>query len=738
MIRQPKPSRLALALIPGLVAGGVAGPATAQTLEEVVITAQKREQSVQDVGISVSAFTGKTLDRLELSSATEISAYVPGVHVSGSYAGQFQTFTIRGVTQNDFLDHTEAPNAVYVDDGYLAAMNSQVLTMFDVDRVEVLKGPQGTLFGRNATGGAVSIITRKPSLDEADGYVDLSYGNYDALRAEAAYSTPVSENVAIRFAGVYDSLDSVFDNRFPGGEDLGNRDVWGVRGHLLARLTDDVELWLSATVSEGTYSSGPYQSRSTRNILDGNGLPVNSIEVNEPTLIGTIDPDGEDMDLLHDFSGDDVNETELQSITGRLDWSFENFDFTSITDFRHYEKELYIDADATEVYLFNTLALVDVDSFTQEFRFYGESDGFRWTTGFYYLYIDNVVPKTGLDLGPIAGGVLAQDEYELETTSSSLFAQLEYDLSESLTLVGGLRATREEKEFDYRSGIFLGTGSPLVTGPLLFTARTYSGDTDDTLIAGKLQLDWRLSDETLVYLSYNRGIKAGSFNAPFGGGAEITDDKIPYDEEVLNAYEVGLKSDFLEGRMRFNASAFFYDYNDYQAFQLIGLTTQVENKDAEVFGLEAELTAEIAEGFTLFLAGSYLDTEVSDVTLSGVTADRETAFTPETSVTAIARYELPLASGALGFQGEVIYTGDFYYSLSNFDSTEVPAYTLGNLRLDYRSANDRWELNAFLENLSDERYATFGFDLSGSCGCSETAYGMPRTYGVGFRYNFLQ
>jgi len=188
--------------------------ASTQILEEIVVTAQKRVQNIQDVGIAVSAFSGEQLTDLGLIESTAIAAMTPGVHVSASSAGQTRQFTIRGVTQNDFSDHTEAPNAVYIDEGYLVAPQGQVFALFDLERVEVLKGPQGTLFGRNATGGLVHFISRKPTQD-FNGFADVTYGSYDQVRFEGAVGGPLGDTLAGRLSLLYNRHDEIMDNHFP-------------------------------------------------------------------------------------------------------------------------------------------------------------------------------------------------------------------------------------------------------------------------------------------------------------------------------------------------------------------------------------------------------------------------------------------------------------------------------------------------------------------------------------------
>ncbi|MEO1019285.1 MAG: TonB-dependent receptor, partial [Pseudomonadota bacterium] len=700
----------------------------APLLDEMVVTAQKREQPLQDVGIAVSAFSADEIDRLDFRDATDVAIFSPGVSLAGSFAGQFLTFSIRGVTQNDFLDHTEAPTAVYIDDGYVAAMNGQSLTLFDVERIEVLKGPQGTLFGRNATGGAVNVIAKKPKFNGLDGSVELGYGAYNDRRLEAALGGPVSERVAVRLAVLYEGNDDFYDNAFPGGGDLGRLDRGAVRAQILFKPVDATDILLTGFGGYGEMSMGPYQSRSTRDVVVG-GNVVNSIVVDAPTLVGTIDPDGRGKTLLHDTTSRD-NTIEMYGGAVRLDHDFGNVAFTSLSDYKTFSKDLSLDADATEVWIFNSFAEADIDNFSQELRLVGTAAALDWTVGGQYLHIDAAVPATGLILPTIA----VVDAFRLKTDSYSAFGQIEYHATPRISLVGGLRVTREDKDFEYSSSLFApGADRLFDSGAANFgPARAPISDAGgDTLITAKAQIEYRPGDGMLIYAGFNRGVKAGSFNAPFAGGMIFADSEVPYDEEILHAYEIGLKSTFVGGRARLNATAFYYDYQDYQAFKLIGLSTQVVNNDARTYGAEVEFDLAATENFAFHFTGSFLDTKVKDVEFGGLVADKEATFAPDVQLSAIARYDVAVGSRyALSVQGEAVYTGRSFYSLSNFDSTEEDGYALGNLRVFLSPNDSNWEFGGFVENLWNEEYITVGFDLSSACGCSETAYGRPTIAGV--------
>jgi iron complex outermembrane receptor protein len=777
----------------------------ASILEEVVVTAQKREQSLQDVPIAITAFTGAQMSALGITKSVDIAAFSPGVHISGNLAGQNTQFSIRGVTQNDFNDIIEAPNAVYLDEGYLAVAQAQTFAVFDIERVEILKGPQGTLFGRNATGGLVHYLSNKPNFDENTGYVDLSMGRYDTdananrTTVEAAYGAVLSEKVAARAAFRYNKQDGYLKNLYPqsafgdspgagAGADLGDDDTFAGRLSFAFQASDDTRIDVSMNYATSEVGTGPYQSKSTIGIvengelinvidtpadetrltidtaggdggadmIDGDGFLVGGgIGLNERLapggdFFGYKDPDGDDFTFSSDFAFADQGSTDTRGINVRVERELGNGTvFTSVTDYKDYEKLLFIDVDSGPGNQLANYAGVDATSLTQEFRLNGETDTMRWVTGFFYLNIDNQSDNglkapansivNGLDIGTVAN---------LQTDSYSLFGQLDYDISDTLSATFGMRVIQEEKEFDVGIGIFgsqdnfsvnqgdflanlFGTGSP----------HLYDKSTSDTLWAAKAQLDWRPSDDLLLYAGVNRGVKAGSFNAPLLGAylGSGGDSAIDYGEEILLAYEGGFKMSLSENT-RLNGSVFYYDYSDYQAFLFVGVGGVVINADADNIGMELELQSSPSEGLDVILSMSYFDATVKDIPLRSGSPlpprDVDPTYAPELQMTGLVRYEWPISSGTLAIQGDVSYSDEYYYNLRNFDADKFDSYVMVNSQLSWMSSDGLWLATLAVRNLTDERAGVQGFDLATLCGCNEVSYRDPRSFNLGIRREF--
>ena len=806
---------LVVALFTIPIAAPVCAEEPQTILDEVVVSAQKREQNIQDVGISIAAFTGEQIEALGVTSSFDIAAFTPGVHISGNLAGQNTQFTIRGVTQNDFNDIVEAPNAAYLDEGYIAIAQAQTFGVYDIERVEILKGPQGTLFGRNATGGLVHYISRKPSFEKVSAYTNVTFGMFDSptnafdKRLEAAIGGPFSDRVAGRMAVLYRQHDGYLKNIYPSqaptglgslspgagaGADMGDDDTIAARGTLDFKAGEAGLFRISVNYARSRIATGPYQSKSTIGVVNAGGELVNVIDTpaSETRLtqqgtgdgggnaidgsallpgagiglpgraiaggdfFGYIDPDGNGWKTSGDFAFRNQGETKTRGVNLRFEWPLASgISLTSVSDYKKYDKLLFIDVDSAPVNQLANYAGVDATSFTQELRLSGNTDRTNWVAGVYYLDIDNQ-SDNGLKApvnsiinrlfgAPFDIGVVST----LKTKSLSVFGQLEYSFTDKLKGIIGGRYINEKKDFKTDIGFFLSQGNftvnqgqalpnvPLPGAPFLFSDSKSQG-----LWAAKAQLEFKPSENLLLYGGINRGVKAGSYNAPLlgsylgsGGNAAL-----PYGPEELLAYEVGFKSTLQGGRTRLNGGLFYYDYKDYQAFLFVGVGGVVINADAKTFGGELELQTNLADGLDLILGVSKFNATVKDIPLrfgSPLTPrDVKPTYAPEFQASATLRYEWPALTGKMNVRGSVNYSDSFFYNLRNFDADKFPAYTMVNLGVGWASQNGTWDVSLDVRNVTDEHAGIQGFDLATLCGCNEVSYQPPRWYGVGVKYSF--
>ena len=813
-----KQSQLSLAIATATLA--LSTPVHANVLEEVIVTAQKREQSLQEVGIAVSAFSGDQINQLGWDTAEDVLAQVPGVTLIQPNGPSSFYVNIRGVAQNDFSgDNQESPVAVYVDDVYVASPTGAAFQLFDFERVEVLRGPQGTLFGRNATGGLVHYVTAKPT-QEFEGYIKATLGDYSQRDFEGAIGGGISDNVSGRLSFSSAQHDGLIENAI--GPDLNDNDSWAVRGQLLFDIGGSSQLLLSARASELDNKNGPFDHTVARpnelglgfaindpNVLDLSGGDLDTYTGEGSGVIYTAwdDYGYRDPDNGKPFSGayDTVGyiKIETEGYTANFSTTFDNgMEFVSITDYNTLERDYIEDSDAGPRPFFSFAVKSDMEQFSQEFRLSGETDNMRWVTGAYYLKYEGDLftggPAGGFAqaaFGPVVLGLVGGDEelavavtqelfptnfgfdspFSTTTESLAVFGQVEYDLSDALTLTAGLRWSEEEKEtsFNQHFSLFENPNSSTVTLRDSLGIGTYwsydngrysnigaytfeggaipliEGDAETTIkddfITAKLGLDYNISDDTLVYASYNRGVKAGGFNAPldatlFAYGA-LPPEQMNFDSETLNAYEVGFKTTFMGGLARLNGAAYYYDYQDYQAFALDSLTLFVFNTDAVNKGFELELQASPVEGLDLLLGAAYIDNNVEDgyTTPTGDTVDRQAIMTPEITANGMVRYQWPMLSGAMAIQYDFSYMDDHFFQLKNSPVGQQDSYVISNVRLSYTTGG--WDITAFVNNVTDEEYKQMVFDLAGApsgggFGMAENFYGDPRWWGVSLSYNW--
>jgi iron complex outermembrane receptor protein len=713
--------------------------AKAQVLEEIVVTAQKRVQSLSDVGISVSAFSGEQLRELNIRNGEELDGQIPGLVVTDYGGGTSTQFTIRGSAQLDFSDHQEAPVAVYQDDVYTSYLGGVGFAFFDLERVEVLRGPQGTLFGRNATGGLVHVISARPT-GEPEGYVELSYGDFNDLRLEGAVSGALNDRISGRISALYTENDGFQENRI--GDDLNNVENKSVRGQLLFEPDDEISFLLTGKYStDDTNGQGYAISPGLTDLgglpdLPGDGLVKRGTPAQHdafcsaffgqpfPLLPGATDCFGytEPDNDPHTVSADEIGflKRDHLSVSGTLDWSLsDSLRLVSITNWQDFEKRYREDVDATPESLFIFTQGMDSNQWSQEIRLHGEYDRWIWVGGVYYLAIDSDFQTTTDILNCCL--VLFDNSYTIDTESYAAFGQTEFAISERLSLIAGYRWTEDKKDIDAvptcmnaAPGDVLGLPADPCTlffdgtaqiGPPLISGRSESD------WSGVLEIDWRPNDDWLVYAKYSRGNKAGGYNA----GATFLFDAataFDFDGEVLHSYETGFKGVLFDGMARLNGSVFYYDYEDFQSFASQGPNLIVFNTDAENTGFEIELITNPAAGWEFLFGVSVQSAEQKDVEFAGDVRDRPMPNAPDLALNGLGRYEWSMFGGMMATQLDFNYVDE--RSLNGIDHPALvgDSYWLGNARLGYTTGDERWNFAVWVKNFTDEDYVATAFDIT--------------------------
>ena len=714
-----------------------------EALEEVVVSANKREQNLQDVGISVSAFSGDQLQKLGAVNTTDIVQQVPALHMT-AFTAAFTVFSLRGISQNNFQDNLEAPVAVYMDGVYIANMNAINAQLFDMSRVEVLRGPQGTLFGRNATGGLIHFVSHQPTETTTNGYLDAGVAEFGTYSAEAAVGGALTNRVRGRLAGRFEKSDG-YVKAAPGatGQTSDGANGYALRGALQIDANDTVRLDLTMKYSkDDKVPTGQYVislAGFDKNSGLGRFTNAYSGDPNNPTGPTNFDRTPiTGSPYLHASNEDTYFNRESKSLTAQATAKVGGAELVSISNWQHLDK-FYIEDSGGGLFFFPYNTIVADDQWSQELRLSGSAERFRWQVGAYYLDMkwDTFQSVTG---STILGG--GSEGHKLSTfgliksTNWSAFGQTEYDFADKWTLVTGLRWSQDDKklqmhriEEDLPNGV-----QPFEQFNLNSVAIKGIDTVDYGDYAARLQINYKPSTGQLVYLAFNRGIKGGNWSLdPLGA---VANENLKHNEEILAAYELGWKTEFWNGAARLNSALYYYDYKGYQAFSLNGLTPQVSNSGAKSHGGEIELTASPLKGLELMLGASFIDSTVDTVpTVFGGTTKAEFPSAPKTSLNVLARYEWPALAGKLSAQLDGQWNDHQFLEGTNSEVSSEPAYAVWNARASYRTGSDKLLFTAYVRNLTDKAYRSYDLDL-GLLGIVEQVYAPPRQFGASLSYHW--
>lgn len=722
----------------------IAQTASPDTIAEIVVTAQKRAERAQEVGISITAVNAQQIVDLGIKDSTDITRIAPSVQFN-RYDESNVVFNIRGVAQNDYGDQQEPPIAVYQDDSYASTLNLSGFPLFDIERIEVLRGPQGTLFGRNATGGAIQFISQKPT-KEFEGDLTLSTGSYGEVDGTAVFSGPLAPAAQGRIA-VYSAQHGPYlSNSAIDQGGRGSLRQLATRAELALQPMDALTALLTVRYSHdgpdsdgGLYSFVPtYPDPVTGT---GNYLTPSSPNPNPwGTCVGcdatgyrndAINPQlGANPWTIHSYGPVRLNRT----ITGaslHLEDEIGGISLVSISDFQHVAKSYWEnnfgnDVDRLPVISFNQS--VATSQFTQELRASGVAGAHSWVAGAYYMRIQGNY-----------GGYYAQPAFDYyphaafsqNTTSGALFAQDEFKFGDGWKLIAGIRFWRDERVLNYTA---YDNGESYPPSDPISVNRTSDPGIADKVFhdySSKLEIDKQFQRDLLGYLSFSRGTKSGGFEAsvatPPAGAEQAFKDAIPYGKERLDAYELGVKSTLLENRLRINGDVFYYNYVGFQGFEQIGPLQAIKNLNAHEWGAELEVEARPATGLTLSSGVSSLHSTLFDVTEpSQVTVNTRLPQAPKFSANLLARYEHAVGAGLASVQLTGRYWDSFCFSVfCGQVDYESPGYAL-DARLGYRVGPFDFALS--VTNLTNRVYRVYTDDTTAAGGQITPIYAPPRWF----------
>ena len=740
-----KTEKLPLALFFAIYASS---PLAQQTnaLEEIVVTATKRVQSLQDVPIAVNAFNADTIEVAGINNAGDLAILTPALNINVNTNPFAARMIIRGVGTAQTDPALEPSVGLFIDGVYLGRTGLGMSDLTDIERIEVLQGPQGTLYGKNTNAGAISVITKKPNFEESEGYVEASVGNYSMSKLTASASGPLTQNLAYRLSGNINQRDGYYDNS--AGVDFNDADDWNIQGKLQWEPTESLSILLSGSrVERDTTCCGAdaVQTESVNNELVAQGLSPDS---NDPY----------DYNVQSNADNRFAMESDLLSMT--IDYDAGWGAIKSITAWNDYSYRVDQDPDRSELDIL-TLSndKFSGDSFSQELRFTASpTDNVDYMLGAFYLeqntkrggdepfvFIGDDIITIGSqqDLPfPLPFNFLVQPGDSLtvdmnqDAETIAFFGQGTWHIGDQWHITGGLRWSDEEKKSDLFSQTYSTAFSNQVLGASFLDS--VSTPIDATLERSSDNVDWMLSavldisDDSMVYASAGTGTKSGGFQTVNG-----TADDREFDDEDTTTYELGIKSTLLDARLRINAAAFYSEIENFQAQRQLetGLGTYVSN-EAKVETSGVDFQVEAAPMPNLVLSAGLLYMHKYQIT-DGPEKGADLPFTAEFSCTVAATLVFPLGDGGIYWRTDYSYMDNHTTNVASATQLRDEDYDNRNLinsKLGWR--NDSWNVSVWGKNLSDDKYAmqtVLPFLVSGM-----EAYFLapPRTFGATVRYTF--
>ncbi len=700
---------------------------SATVLEEVVVTAQKREQSIQDANLAVTAVHGDRLEDGLIENVGDLQTVAPGISAGDDFA--FAKIFIRGIGLSTSFAGVDPSVALHSDGAVISQAYAQLGSYFDLERIELLRGPQGTLYGRNATGGSINLITRKPT-EELEGYGRVSYGNYDMLQLEGALSGPLTDGVLGRIAFKNLARNGYGENEV-NGADIDDADKQSLRGHLQFNINENIDLLLTAEYHNEDDSALGLKFVEFGNNIDSSFAPSPGA--------GGIASGRRNVASEADYR----NDRDTWAVTATLNWQLnENYSIKSLTNYRELDvllkQDLDISSNINDDIQNNATTS---EHFSQELQLSYDGDRLRGLAAVYYFNEDFTNDNNiGFDRAADGLTTFVNLTGDIDIEATAVFAHVTYDVTDQISINAGGRYSYEK-----RSGVT--TNDVLLLSRFGFATdliRSYSDRRSFNDFSPSVGIEWRPRDNILAYFTYSEGFKSGSFQS--GQLVRILEP------ESIENYEFGIKGTYLEDRLQLNLAGFYYEITDLQVDRSIpsaggGFITVFENAAAaEGKGVEVEMSWLVINNFRLDGNVSYLDAEFEEydaanplfpsngalVSLAGNSLRQS----PEWSWNLRGEYEFPLVNGGSVVLGaEASFKDDQFYTEFNDGITGQNDYTLVNANIKYTSPNERLTINVWGKNITDEFVRSGIFFISTGRTVAASLL-PPATVGVTVGYNF--
>jgi iron complex outermembrane receptor protein len=717
----------------------------ATELSEVTVSARRRDESMEKVPVAVSAFSEEDMKDLQATSIDGLQGAVPNLNiVQGRGSSSAVNIFIRGIGQPDALQTFDPGVGMYVDDVYYSRIQGALVSLFDVDRVEVLRGPQGTLYGKNSTGGAVKIVTRNPS-DTPEGSVEVTGGNFGRREGRFYGSTPLGAGWSASIAGA-DIRDDGYVKDPVTGHRYNDDDTKSVRAKLRFHPSDTFDGVLTLD----------YTHQDTALTL---GQPVSPLQQTD-LVFGTVTLLQPNLDKKYNFQSQtsfDPNQGQKlthEGVSLNMTWKLsDQWNLKSITAFRKLDSDSYIDIDASQFQLGDVFVGFKQKQASQELQLqFDNGSNLKGTYGAYFMR-ENVPSDQDAfanDLFAIAGtpvDFLRTINDDLTTKSYALFGHMDWEFQPSWTLSGGLRWSRDNKDYDRTTSTFWGPALAVLDETVpLDKSKSWSAWTPT------VSLQKQIDPQTMVYVSASRGFKSGGFNGRANEPVDVTQSE--YDPETVWTYEAGLKMRSQDNRLQGNFAVFHSNYKDFQArVSEIDTSTVIPSFSFPVInaaslkmdGFEFEGTALMGSGTRLSSQIGYLKArydQFDDARLDPNNPQfdpdihKHVPFSPKWNGRIALTQTFNIGAGALTIGADASYRSETWLSVDNYDALSQKAYTLVGAFGVFDTGDGRWQFRTGIRNATNKVYKTDGQEFS-SVGNIRTAYyGMPRNYYASVRYNF--
>ena len=685
---------------------------------DIVVTAQRRSQNLQDVPITMNVMGAREVEQARIAQVTDVANRTVGLNFDAFPASQPRP-AIRGIGSSDRGAAGDPSTAVFIDEVYMGRPAAVAFDAFDVARIEVLKGPQGTLWGKNVVGGAIHVVSQRPSLSGFDASVAATYGNYDRLDLAGFVNMPLGDRLALRLSGSSRTHDGYVRNTYLDNR-VEDQDTKSLRAQLLFEPSDNLSIVLGV---DGTRDRATAQARHT--------IGVDPSSATAAVWRPTIDHDRRTTRM--DTNGHDQRDT--YGVRLGVDWTFDRFVLSSISAYRWLDYDMFGDGDGGNP---TTNALNIRGDQIEKTRFGSQEvrlsalPGSRlaWVLGLYAYHADTDRSDIfRLDSPPQPSGTFGTiDRYDQSNVTDSVaaFADATYAVTDRLNVFAGVRYSKDEKDYDVSNA----SSTALLRASERFTVSASNAWDQVTYRIGG---DYDLADRIMAYGVISSGFKSGGFQDTASTGASAA---TPFEPETATNYEIGLKAQFFDRALLFNPSLFWTDYTDLQVRRTVGFDTFTTNAgSARIKGFELTSRWAPVQGLSLGLAYAYNDARFRDLIDNGqdYSGNRLTR-NPRHKLTFSPAYERALASGAvISGAVDVQYESFIFDDIDNNDLNVRPAKTLVDARLGFTSPDGRWEASIWGKNLGDEVYITHQYILTGG---QFAYYGEPRTFGATLRWRY--